>query len=116
MARPYGRADRRPTASDRLRTRQLTYSAGGSTQGTLVEDAELPPTGIDPLQLPHRLERPADGLERRADPPRELLLGERERDADGVALRLTEALAQLEQPRGDPADGADHGKLDELHV
>src|SRR3954453_20568120 len=70
-------------------------SAGRLAQGRHVQHAHPAPGRLDPSERPHGVKRSPDGLERCARPAGELLLGERKRDVDKVAVRFSEAAAQL---------------------
>src|SRR4051794_12330232 len=79
-------------------------SAGRLAQGRHVQHAHPAPGRLDPSERPHGVKRSPDGLERCARPAGELLLGERKRDVDKVAVRFSEAVAQLGEAARDPCE------------
>src|SRR5687768_10497321 len=104
LSRPYGRAAAGSTPLATPRTRNPPRSAGVGPKCLGVGDDHNTPAGLDPAQVAHRRQRLRDGLARRAAPPRELLLGERQRDLDALIGLRSEPLRKLAEPAGDAAE------------
>src|SRR5829696_8638962 len=82
-----------------------------------VEYPNLAASGLDALQGAHGLQRPPERLDRGAGRARELVLGERQGDADRTVLvPLAETLRELEQPARDSLDRREGRELDPLGV
>jgi hypothetical protein len=81
-----------------------------------VEHDDPAPLGPDPAQLSHRAQRAGDGGARGGRPATEIGLGDRQADLDPLGGGIAVALGELEQARGDAADGVLARELDALAV
>src|SRR5436190_5021169 len=87
----------------RARMRTCSHSrAAAETRG--VEHGDVAAPRLDDPSLAQRVQRLADRLARGARPGGELLLRQRELDVDVVIVGGAEALGELHEPLGDPAD------------
>jgi hypothetical protein len=85
-------------------------------QGVHVPDRDASPAGVDQPAFSEPVEGIAHRLAGRPYPPGELLLRQRDGDADAAGVGNSEVVGKFDQSTGDPADAVVGAELDTLAV